>query len=260
MHAYKLTTDATLAICLLFFAGCLTGAPPTDVSPTDTTGGENPADAIEPWDQNPTDPDPSAGGDGDEDSDEGDNENNDPDNAPNLTLQAIAYADAVIEYDPQHSGYSPQGDADARDPNAALGAPDYVDQNTQHATLGRGGLIAVRFVDNLLTNTGDEAPDLAVFEVDSDVEAATLAVRATAATRTVLETAGYTPTGEWFTVGAIAGGTVTVDLDATFTGFDAGALQFDGVRLIDNPDNGATGGITPGADIDAVGAISTVAT
>jgi hypothetical protein len=48
----------------------------------------------------------------------------------------------------------------------------------------------------------------------------------------------------------------SVDIDARFPGHDAGALIFDAVQLIDDPNEGERRGDTVGADIDAVGAIA----
>jgi hypothetical protein len=61
---------------------------------------------------------------------------------------------------------------------------------------------------------------------------------------------------EWHSVGKVFGATDSIDIDAFgFTPSD----EFSFVRLTDDPDEGGTTGETPGADIDAVGAISAVA-
>ncbi len=97
-----------------------------------------------------------------------------------------------------------------------------------------------------------------VFEVGPDVEATFVAVRATGDTAGLLAAAGIFPDGDWFEVGRIEGATRNVDIDAVFPDFGPGELEFDAVRLIDDKDQGGGGGTTPGADIDAVGAIATL--
>jgi hypothetical protein len=59
----------------------------------------------------------------------------------------------------------------------------------------------------------------------------------------------------WYSVGKVFGSTAGVDIDAF--GFGTSNL-FSYVRLTDDTNEGAQSGITVGADIDAVGAISTI--
>ena len=127
--------------------------------------------------------------------------------------------------------------------NEALGAPDYEsDVESAAVALGGGGQLTVEFVDNLLTSDGDASPDLAVFEVDAQVEAVAIEVSSDG----VL----------WEHVGLSSGGVSLIDLDAH--GFDANArLRF--VRITDDSSDPPGEQPTPGADIDAVGAITTVA-
>ena len=101
----------------------------------------------------------------------------------------------------------------------------------------------MQFIDNKLTGSGNANPDLHVFEIGPDVE------------DTFVEISNDTLT--WFSVGTVFGSTSSIDIDAF--GFGIGD-QFAYVRLTDDPNEGNTGGTTVGADIDAVGAISTVAT
>ena len=61
----------------------------------------------------------------------------------------------------------------------------------------------------------------------------------------------------WFAVGSVFGTTSGIDIDAF--GFDS-TDTFGFVRLRDDPDEGSQGGASVGADIDAVGAISTIQT
>ncbi len=114
------------------------------------------------------------------------------------------------------------------------------------------------FTDNVLTNSGDTQVDLWVFEIGPDVEATFVSLRATGTTDGTLAAAGIFPDGGWYEIGRIGGSTRSIDIDASFPGFGPGELRFDAVRMIDDSNQGGGTGATPGADIDAVGAIATV--
>ena len=135
--------------------------------------------------------------------------------------------------------------------DASLGVPNYVSgggctASTQPCTfmsLGNGGSAIWRFTDNYLVADGTANFDLAVFEVGPSVEPMFVAVSKDGS--------------NWFDVGALGGSTSAIDLDAY--GFTA-ADHFSYVKLTDaNPNHLTTGGGSSGADIDAIGAISTVA-
>ena len=112
------------------------------------------------------------------------------------------------------------------------------------------------FTDNELTNSGDSSLDLHIFEVGPDVEDTFVAVRPTPATLPLLPLSGDANGDGYYEVGKVAGATSSIDLDATFPGFAAGALRFDAVQLIDDPNEGDPTGQAVGADIDAIGALS----
>jgi hypothetical protein len=95
--------------------------------------------------------------------------------------------------------------------------------------------------DNLLTGSGTSAADLWIFEIGPDIEG----------TLVDLSKDGL----NWFKVGAIGGSTYGIDLDEFGFGVDD---HFSYVRLTDSAGDGATSGATVGADIDAIGAISTI--
>ncbi|MEZ4334130.1 MAG: thrombospondin type 3 repeat-containing protein [Myxococcota bacterium] len=145
---------------------------------------------------------------------------------------ADAYADAVNVFSPVIVAGEPI--APNLDPAQSLGPPDL-----QTVSLGSGGKLTVRFVDNVLTGSGDALPDLRIHEADPQLEGSHVAVSANGASFT--------------SVGTIAGGTQSIDLDAY--GFDAGDQLFF-VRIIDDAAQGPTGGPSVGADIDAVEALS----
>ena len=128
------------------------------------------------------------------------------------------------------------------DPETALGAPDYDGTNGAYS-LGTGGSITVKFTDNALTGSGDDAADLHIFEVGEDVE------------RTFVEISQDGVT--FIDVGSVEGATSSIDIDFYLDGLNLDPFtQFLFVRLTDDPGEGQVGSRTPGSDIDAIGAIS----
>ncbi|MBN2127987.1 MAG: hypothetical protein JW741_00755 [Sedimentisphaerales bacterium] len=161
---------------------------------------------------------------------------------------AISFADAVVDYSPVMVGSSPT--EAYRGAFNALGIPDYAGANTAASqalctfvSLGDGGSITLQFVDNKLTGSDDATPDLYIFEVGPDVEDTYVEISVDGSS--------------WSPVGAVGGSFSTVDIDAY--GFGSGDI-FGYVRLTDDPLLDGQSGATVGADIDAVGAISTIST
>ena len=161
---------------------------------------------------------------------------------------AVSFADAVVNFSPIFSS----GPSNPHlNPQKALGVPDYDDPTGALAcadqatctwvTLGDGGSLTLQFVDNLLTGSGDNAFDLWVFEVGADIEDTYVEISADGSS--------------WNSVGKVFGSTAGIDIDAY--GFGESSL-FSYVRLTDDPNEGEQFGIFVGADIDAVGAISTI--
>ncbi|MFM8574246.1 MAG: hypothetical protein ACKOAU_21815, partial [Pirellula sp.] len=155
----------------------------------------------------------------------------------------ISFADIVPSnsYDPNAGGAAPI--AGLQDISQALGQPDYVGLTEPVAgdsvvSLGSGGSMVLEFADNFLTASGDLLPDLAVYEA-GDSEDVLVEVSYDGIT--------YIP------VGTVSGLNPYVDLDA-FGFTTESLLRF--VRLTDDAGQGATSGDSVGADIDAVGAIS----
>jgi len=155
---------------------------------------------------------------------------------------AISFADSVVSYAVGGGGVT----APHQVPSNAVGLPNYAGSTTcgascPYVSLGDGGSIILRFVDNRLTGSGSNAFDLWVFEVGPDVEDTFVAISKDGIT--------YTDVGKVF------GSTAGIDID-TF-GFGP-SDEFAYVRLTDDTNEGGQSGSTAGADIDAVGAISTV--
>jgi len=161
------------------------------------------------------------------------------------------YADAVIRYDPLHSG-GPAPISTVQNPIAALGSP----ANSAFVSLGNGGLIELAFLDNVLTNSASGAPDLWIYEIGVEAEATFVSIRPTSSTALLLG-AMYDANGDGFyEIGKVFGSTSTIDIDQFFVGFLAGQLEFDAIQLIDDPNEGDQVSTTVGADINAVEALT----
>lgn len=155
----------------------------------------------------------------------------------------ISFADEVVSYTVGSGGVN----AIYQDPDSALGAPDYPNgtPSTGHATLGAGGTIVLKFTNNALTGSNSAAHDLHIFEVGPDVEDTFVWISIDGT--------------DWLDVGKVFGATSSIDIDPFLlaAGLDP-FTQFFYVMLQDDPNEGQTSGASAGADIDAVGAISTV--
>jgi hypothetical protein len=163
---------------------------------------------------------------------------------------SISFADSVVSYNPDAGGAVPT--AANSDPSNALGIPE-VPGNTSigacsgtpadcpFVSLGDGGSITLQFIDNLLTGSDDDSLDLWIFEVGPDVEDTFVEISKNGTV--------------WFDIGKVFGTTSGIDIDSF--GFTSADL-FGFVRLTDDTNEGGQSGASVGADIDAVGAISTV--
>lgn len=145
-------------------------------------------------------------------------------------MGAASFADEITSFTP---GDPDGGDASDR-PEAVLGIPDWNDGGGAEAlTLGCTGDLVVAFTDNSLIDI--PGPDLYVFEIGPDTEATAMAI---------------SENGEdWIRVGRIAGGKAEVDI-APYV--ETGS-SYRYVRLVDLKQ--ACDSRTPGADVDAIGAI-----
>ncbi|MGI9471458.1 MAG: GEVED domain-containing protein [Rubripirellula sp.] len=156
---------------------------------------------------------------------------------------AISFADAVVEYLPDAGGVPPQTAFQVAD--NALGAPDGDGIGAEPVlgdttvSLGFGGSITLQFTDNLLTGSGDSRPDLIVFET-GEVESV----------RVEISRDGVS----FQDVGIVGGLSNSLDIDAAGFGLQD---RFAFVRLTDLR-QGDPNSTTAGADIDSVGALSSV--
>ena len=146
---------------------------------------------------------------------------------------AVSFADEAFNYEPNYGGGNvPTSNLD---PDATIGTPD-----DGALSLGSGGRVTLKFLDNALTGSGDSSADLHIFEVGPLVE------------DTFVEISRF---GEvFFDIGKVTGGTSSIDIDEY--DFDQDD-QFFFVRLRDDPEENQSSGEFVGADIDAVGAITT---
>lgn len=145
-------------------------------------------------------------------------------------MGAVSFADEVVRFDvgdpaANHARYS--------EAERALGVPRYAENEHAFVTLGCAGELVLRFSDNQLIDV--PGPDLYVFEIGPDTEPTALAV---------------SDDGEaWTRIGTIAGGKAEIDL-APYVSADE---SFRMVKLVDLKQACSSG--TPGADVDALGAI-----
>ncbi len=151
---------------------------------------------------------------------------------------AVSFADSLVSYDNLFSGGPAPTDPNYLDASDALGIPDY-NGSTGSVSLGSGGRIVLRFTDNSLTASGNADNDIWIFEIGPDVEDTFVDISKDGV--------------NWESVGKVTGSTRGIDIDA----FGWGLTDFFSfVRLTDDPNEGDNFGSTVGADIDAVGAIS----
>ena len=168
----------------------------------------------------------------------------------------ISFADFLITYEPG----CPLADPD---PGGAVGISDWSSSCCDEPSavfLGQGGTIKLGFSNNRLTNSGNADPDVFVFEVGGLVETCDIAIRpADDATTAILlqENIPDTNGDGFFEIGQISGTSSSLDIDAVLTGYAQHQLKFDAVSVTDVDDD-ACGGDTPGADIDAVCALSSI--
>lgn len=149
---------------------------------------------------------------------------------------ALSFADQVVSYTPGSGVLAPNND-----PSQALGVPNYdVQADLNYVSLGDvPGSLVLRFLDNSLTTSGTPADDLWVFEIGGAIEP----------TSVDISTDGI----NWLPIGDTGGATSGIDLDS-IAGVIPGA-KYSYVRLSELPPL-QSGSPFAGADIDAVGAIS----
>lgn len=171
-----------------------------------------------------------------------------------VCTSGISFADELIYYE---SG-CPLADPD---PNGAIGIADWTGNSNdepQFVFLGQEGVIKLGFTNNLLTNSGDTLEDLWVFEVGPMVEPSHISLRPSddyTINQLILNGIPDADLDGFYEMGDIGGAISGMDIDAILSGYNAGSLRFDAIGITDI-DDGSCSGDTPGADIDAVCALS----
>jgi len=150
---------------------------------------------------------------------------------------AVSFADAVVSYSQGTAVGAPWND-----PAESLGLPDYTGTDGM-VSLGVGGSLIVRFVDNSLTTSGNSTADLHIFEVGAVIEAFNVAISIDGVS--------------WIDLGNVLGQPTSIDIDGK-AGVVAGE-KYSFVRLTDVAPSGLSGFPFGEADIDAIGAISSAA-
>ncbi len=152
-----------------------------------------------------------------------------------------SFADVVVSYTEGGGGVS--GDHELA--TNALGIPNYNSvSDTNYLSLGWGGTVVLQFTNNSLTTSGTAENDLWIFEIGDAVEKTNVSISKDGTT--------------WINVGAVAGSTRGVDLDAFIGSGVTASDRYSYVRLVDAGPHLSSAPYA-GADIDAVGAISSAA-
>ncbi len=192
-------------------------------------------------------------GDGMIDCDDGDCATLSNDGCSTCLEDGLSFADYVISYNP----ICPNIEAENLVPEFALGASDW-STTANDVSLGEGGSISLGFSNNLVVNSGNNAPDVWVFEVGPQVEASTLELRpVNDSTINILIAEGIEDSDNngFYDFGSISGSTASLDIDSKLANvYPFASLKFDAIKITDIPGNCV--GNTPGADIDAVCALS----
>ncbi len=149
----------------------------------------------------------------------------------------ISFADDIVSYIPGTYVTS------HTDESKVLGIPDYTGINSEsYVSLGNGGTVIVKFTDNSLTTSGSSDSDLWIFEVGTAVEATDVYISK--------------DVPNWIFVGRVEGAKSGIDIDEYIGNGVILGDKYSYVKLIDDEQSESGTTSTAGADIDAVGAIS----
>ena len=170
-------------------------------------------------------------------------------------LDGLSFADFVIDYSP-----SCPENISHNNVQSTLGVSDFSDvDNDEYVSLGTHGSITLGFSNNLVVNSGNADPDIWIFEVGPSVEPCAIALKPFNQSTIDLLNSNSVPDSDgdgYFEVGSVAGSTSAIDIDAVISGIPAEQLKFDAIKITDLEGNCYP--YTPGADIDAVCALSSI--
>jgi hypothetical protein len=149
---------------------------------------------------------------------------------------AVSFADAVVSYTPGSGVSAPYNVA-----SKALGVPDYDPVSDDNfVSLGDiPGELVLRFVDNSLTTSGTPADDLWVFEIGGAIEPTSVDISVDGLS--------------WIAIGDTGGATSGIDIDSIAGVVPGERYSYVRLRELRPLQSGSP---FAGADIDAVGAIS----
>jgi hypothetical protein len=148
------------------------------------------------------------------------------------------------------------------DATQALGVPDFdgFNEDAKFVSLGTSGSLQIGFTDNLATNSGDFMPDIWVYEEGADRESTLVALRPFDAYTSLLISSYISDANGdgFYEFGLIEGGLASLDIDQFIDErYPADLLKFDAIMLTDIKTSNCLG-TSPGADIDAVCATSSI--
>ena len=151
----------------------------------------------------------------------------------------ISFADSVVEYDPGAlgEGTGDEPDSQYQFPVKALGVPDCEDCDSGFVSLGTGGSLVLRFVDNVLID--GPGADLHIFETGPEHDDVYVWISEDGVI--------------YKRVGRVSKEQPALDINAVAEP----GVMYPFVKLRDVPDQGCDSDPALGADIDAVGAIHT---
>src|SRR5690554_1044977 len=153
-----------------------------------------------------------------------------------LPLGNMAFADSVVSYIPG----IPAPQAEYANPEKALGEPDYnYYMDDSYVSLGCKGQLTLKFIDNGFIDI--EGDDLYFFEIGPSVESFKVEIS--------------TDGKDWIYIGTLPGSNCSIDIGKSQRVRTEQTVYYF-VRITDLGD--FCRGPTPGADIDAVGAIGGV--
>jgi outer membrane protein OmpA-like peptidoglycan-associated protein len=157
-----------------------------------------------------------------------------------LDLRDVSFADSVILYDPGALGQGTGDEPDIKFQKSenALGTPDFhLSEEGSFVSLGRGGILVLKFVDNVLVD--GPGPDINIFKPNINSDDVFVWISHD----------GFV----FFPVGKTSGGNTVIDIHQK----TKPNLFYPYIKLKDDPAQGGQNGAALGADIDAVGAINT---
>ena len=175
----------------------------------------------------------------------------------NCSHEGVSFGDVVLDWDITCTTTN-----EFTDPAEAIGPNNFsgLTADGGFVSLGSGGYITIGFLDNLLTNSGDRVLDLWVFEIGQQVENTLVYARPfDQNTIDILELQGIEKEDDFYLLGELKGSTSALDIDDIIVGLPKESIFFDAVKVYDIPPSFCVNK-SPGADIDAICAISSTPT